>query len=164
MPDYQHAPGIAQPRALHTNTEAAEKARQAVRDFSARRNAEREAPPALVTEHLKPWVFIDLEELTGSARLFAIAATEADHVVDALRAGDAVEVRVNRGVIRAWWKAGRTTDAVLSAGGVSRVVPITLATYTLTMPLADATARYQRESDERKAKAAETRAAKAAAA
>lgn len=161
MPDYLHNPGLAQPRAAHTNTPAAEAARQAVRDFAARRQAERVAPPELVTEHLKPWL-PDAIPNKGSAAIFARAALEAGHKVEVYSAGDAVEVRVNGGAIRAWWKAGRTTDVVLTGGNESRVVSITVATYTLTMRYADAIARYQRESDERRAKAAATRAAKAA--
>lgn len=114
MPDYQHAPGIAQPRAPHTNTEAAEKARQAVRDFAARRNAEREAPPELVTEHLKPWQRVGTSTLRGSAAGFASLALAAGHAVEVYAAGEAIEVRVNRGAIRAWWKAGRTTGCLVN--------------------------------------------------
>lgn len=162
MPDYLHNPGLAMPTPLHTLTPAAEAARQAVRDFAVRRQAERDAPPELVTHHVPPWVEVQLHNLTGSAALFAKAALAAGHEVMAFEAGDAVEVRVNRGAIRAWWVGGRTTDALCSTV-FPRAVSITVATYALTMPLADALARYQRESDERKARAAERKAEKLAA-
>lgn len=114
MPDYLHAPGVAQPRAAHTQTPAAEHARQAVRDYAARRNAERDAPPPLVTEHVPPWQRVEVDALSGSALAFAKAAVLGKGLaVEAWQAGDAVEVRVKGGTIRAWWKAGRTTGCLV---------------------------------------------------
>lgn len=159
MPDYQHAPGIAQPQAPHTMTEAAEKARQAVRDFAARRNAERDAAPPLVTEHPKYWAAVDPSKLTGAAALFAKKAEAAGARVFAQAKGDRVEVRVlalESGLVVAWWLEGRTSGAVIGLNPV----PLTVAEYALTMPARLALERYTRESDERKAKAAATRNAK----
>lgn len=160
MPDYIHAPGLAMPARQHTLTPAAEHARQAVRDFAARRNAERAAPPELVTEILPVWHPVPSPStLSGAPITFANAARAAGHEVELWQAGDAIEVRVNRGAIRAWWKGGQSTDVVLMG---TKSVSVTLAKYTLTMPLAEAEARYQRESDARKAAAAAKRAEKAA--
>lgn len=112
MATYAHTL-FGKPVPRHAQTDAAEAARQSVRDFAARRKAQA-AEPELVTDAARPvWQRIAYTELTGSPAGFAKAALEAGHVVECWRAGDAIEVRVANGRIRAWWKAGHTTGALV---------------------------------------------------
>lgn len=114
MPDYLHSPGIAMPTPAHTLTPAAEHARQAVRDFAARRKAEKTAPPELVTRHKPVWTAIQPHELPTAAAGFFREARARGRKAVAFGAGKAVEVRVDDGRIRAWWVDGKTGGALVA--------------------------------------------------
>lgn len=72
MPIYAAAITLGKPPAPHTMTDAAEAARQAVRDHAARRDAERAAPPLAEPSPLEARM-LPLGELTGSPAGFAKA-------------------------------------------------------------------------------------------
>lgn len=113
MPDYHSLPGIAMPMPAHTLTPAAEHARQAVRDFAARRNHDR-TKLELVTTTPKPWHLVPSPStLSGAPVTLANAARAAGLEVELWQAGQAVEVRIDGGRIRAWWVAGKTTGALV---------------------------------------------------
>lgn len=173
MATYHAAPDIGKPPPAHTLTDTAEHARRTslewfaanplvLRDGKTRRVpvAETEAAEAeLVTQHLPPWRYMLPEELTGAPAAFAKAAEASPRCTSLviLVAGDAVEVRVDGGRIRAWWKGGRTSGVVMAGRKVTlREAELVLGGATPEAAREQAKA----EARERALKAAATRAAK----
>lgn len=108
---------------------------------------------------LPVWVQVDEDRLTGSPATFVKAAKAAGLEVAARRAGDTVQVGVRAPHIRIAWTGGRFLTASVEDGAAN----VSLATYALTMTLREARKLVAAESAARAAKAAETKAAKAAA-
>lgn len=149
MSTYRTAPEFARPPARHSLTETAEQSRRdTLAWFDANplvldeRGKVRRVPVAetaaaadeLVTQHVPPWralrnlellapfardATLELEGVAGAPLSFVRAAIAADCRVTVLAAGDAVEVRVDGGRIRAWWKAGRTSGVVMGGRKVT---------------------------------------------
>jgi hypothetical protein len=129
MATYAHT-DLGRPTPAHALTEGAEAARQALLDF-ARDNPvtivggrPKRVPRVddvaadLVTRHVPPWELVEGDP-PGAAGTFARAARAAGCEVLVIAAGPAVEVRVDRGRIRAWWTNGRTTGVVMGGRKVT---------------------------------------------
>jgi hypothetical protein len=168
MATYRDAPDIGMPPPAHTLTPSAEFARRSFADWAAgnpvvlvdgkpkRVPLESVADPDLVTEHLPVWHNESGMLLKGAPRAFYDAALAAGCAVEVIVAGKAVEVRVDRGRIRAWWTGGRTSGAVIEH---RKKITVAVAFHALTMTLEDA----ERTDREHREELARKRAAKAAA-
>lgn len=181
MPDHYPGTDIGRPPPRHMLTVAAEHAREAVVRYAREHpqvirialSGARKGKPAtfrvnraelakdaaeLVTHHLEPWRQVDPLSLTGGAGTFVKAALNAGHEVAAKQAGNAVCVAVRDPSIRLYWVGGN------GHGGTSdgHAVLVGYATLRLTMSAKDAAKEDERLRQERAAKRAATKAAKAA--
>ena len=96
------------------------------RDAEERREHEaRRVDLPLVTRPPVPWRRCELDDLPprSPARPFARRAIAAGLVVVVLRARECIEVRVERGAVRAFWGGVSERGGKLTAGGVIRGVP-----------------------------------------